>query len=111
VRLLSDAGATVREAASAEDALKEIAERAPDILVSDIGMARTDGYQLIRTLRTAGYSAERLPAIALTAFVRTEDRSDALEAGFQLHLTKPVSPAVLIAAITNLSAAVSKPTQ
>jgi PAS domain S-box-containing protein len=104
VRLLSDAGAQVREAASAEDALREIGQHTPDILVSDIGMPRTDGYQLIRTLRASGYPVERLPAIALTAFSRTEDRSDALEAGFQLHLTKPVSPDVLIAAITNLSA-------
>ena len=102
VRLLSDAGATVREAASAEDALKDIAQQTPDILVSDIGMPRTDGYQLIRRLRANGYPVERLPAIALTAFSRTEDRSDALEAGFQLHLTKPVSSDVLIAAITNL---------
>jgi CheY-like chemotaxis protein len=102
VRLLSDAGATVREAASAEDALKDIGQQTPDILVSDIGMPRTDGYQLIRKLRANGYPVERLPAIALTAFSRTEDRSDALEAGFQLHLTKPVSSDVLIAAITNL---------
>ena len=56
----------------------------------------------MRMLRSSGYSVERLPAIALTAFSRTEDRSDALEAGFQLHLTKPVSAEVLIAAITNL---------
>jgi PAS domain S-box-containing protein len=104
VRLLSDAGATVREAGSAEDAVREVAEHPPDVLVSDIGMPRTDGYQLIRTLRANGYPAERLPAIALTAYTRTEDRSDALEAGFQLHLTKPVSGDVLIAAITNLGA-------
>jgi PAS domain S-box-containing protein len=104
LRLLSDAGADVRAAASAEDALREITQDAPNILVSDIGMPRTDGYQLIRTLRTSGYSPERLPAIALTAFVRTEDRSDALDAGFQLHLSKPVSADVLIAAVMNLCA-------
>jgi PAS domain S-box-containing protein len=103
VRLLSDAGAQVREAADADDALRVIGEQAPDVLVSDVGMARTDGYQLIRALRGGGYSAERLPAVALTAFIRTEDRSDALEAGFQIHLGKPVSADVLIAAVRNLA--------
>ena len=103
VRLLSDAGAQVREAADADDALRVIGEQAPDVLVSDVGMARTDGYQLIRALRGGGYSAERLPAVALTAFIRTEDRSDALEAGFQIHLGKPVSANVLIAAVRNLA--------
>jgi PAS domain S-box-containing protein len=101
-RLLGDAGAEVREAASAEEALQAVAQAKPDVLVSDIGMARTDGYQLIRALRKSGYSAERLPAVALTAFVRTEDRSDALDAGFQIHLTKPLSADVLIAAVMNL---------
>jgi PAS domain S-box-containing protein len=101
-RLLRDAGAKVREAASAEEALEAISSDKPDVLVSDIGMPGTDGYQLLRTLRRQGYSPDRLPALALTAFQRTEDRSDALEAGFQLYLTKPVDPAVLISAVLNL---------
>jgi PAS domain S-box-containing protein len=105
VRLLSDAGAQVREAGDVPEALRAVTHETPDVLISDIGMPRTDGYQLIRTLRAQGYSAERLPAVALTAFVRTEDRSDALEAGYQIHLGKPVNPDVLIAAVINLSAA------
>ena len=105
LRLLTDAGAEVREAATAEEALREIARDTPNVLISDIGMARTDGYQLIRALRSGGYPADRLPAVALTAFVRTEDRSDALDAGFQIHLSKPISADVLIAAVMNLTAA------
>jgi CheY-like chemotaxis protein len=102
VRLLSDAGALVHEAQTADQALAEIDRSVPDVLISDIGMAKRDGYQLIRALRAAGYSAERLPAIALTAFIRTEERSEALEAGFQVHLGKPVNPQSLIAAILDL---------
>jgi PAS domain S-box-containing protein len=108
-RLLGDAGAKVTEAASVQQALQAVADMQPDVLISDIGMPRTDGYQLIRTLRSRGYSAEKLPAVALTAFSRTEDRSDALDAGYQLHLTKPVIAEVLIAAVINLSQASARP--
>ncbi|MBV8909773.1 MAG: response regulator [Gammaproteobacteria bacterium] len=103
VRLLSDAGAEVRDASTVQEALDIVAQYRPDVLVSDIGMPGTDGYELIRALRSRGYSAERLPAVALTAFARTEDRSDALEAGYQIHLTKPLNADVLIAAVINLS--------
>jgi CheY-like chemotaxis protein len=71
-------------------------------MISDIGMAKKDGYQLIRTLRAGGYDSARLPAIALTAYSRTEDSSDAVEAGFQIHLTKPVNADLLKAAIAKL---------
>lgn len=104
LRILKDAGAEVKEAADVPGALDEIAREPPDILISDIGMPRSDGYQLIRKLRAQGHSAQRLPAIALTAFVRTEDASDALEAGYQIHLSKPVNADVLIAAVVNLVA-------
>ena len=103
LRLLRDAGAEVQEAVDVHAALEAVANEVPHVLVSDIGMPRTDGYQLIRTLRSRGYSPQRLPAVALTAFVRTEDRSDALEAGYQIHLSKPVNPEVLVAAVRNLS--------
>ena len=103
VRVLSDAGAEVRDASTVQEALDIVAQCHPSVLVSDLGMPGTDGYQLIRALRARGYSAERLPAVALTAFVRTEDRSDALEAGYQLHLSKPVNAEVLVAAVINLS--------
>jgi hypothetical protein len=104
-RILADSGAEVSVAASADEALAQVAQVAhapPNILISDIGMAKKDGYQLIRALRAGGYDANRLPAIALTAFTRHEDRTDALEAGFQLHLTKPVNADQLKAAIASL---------
>jgi PAS domain S-box-containing protein len=78
VRILTEAGATVCEAASGDEALAAIKNGPPSMLVSDIGMAKQDGYQLIRTVRDAGYSAETLPAIALTAFSRAQDRADAI---------------------------------
>jgi PAS domain S-box-containing protein len=109
LRLLGDAGAQVREAASVQEALQAVDSEVPDVLISDIGMPRTDGYQLIRTLRSRGYSAEKLPAVALTAFSRTEDRSDALDAGYQLHVTKPIDAEVLIAAVVNVSNPAAKP--
>jgi CheY-like chemotaxis protein len=75
----------------------------PDVLVSDIGMAQLDGYQLLRNLRSAGIDAARLPAIAVTAFSRVQDRADAIAAGFQAHLAKPVKAEALIGAVANLT--------
>jgi PAS domain S-box-containing protein len=103
VRILSDAGAQATEAASAEIAIDTVKKQPPDILVSDIGMAQLDGYQLLRRLRAAGYGEDRLPAIALTAFSRVQDRADALAAGFQTHLPKPVRAEALISAVANLA--------
>jgi PAS domain S-box-containing protein len=103
VRILSDAGATVSDAANAEAAMQQIKSAVPDVLVSDIGMAQLDGYQLMRNLRSTGFDAERLPAIALTAFSRTQDRDDALAAGFQAHLAKPVKAEALVNAVANLT--------
>jgi CheY-like chemotaxis protein/two-component sensor histidine kinase len=101
-RILSDVGATVVEASSAEEALACIAYSKPNILISDIGMAHQDGYQLVRRLRSVGYGADVLPAIALTAFARMEDRSEALAAGFQDHLVKPLDPQTLISRVAAL---------
>ena len=80
-----------------------IRQNPPDILVSDIGMPQLDGYQMLRRLRSSGFDAARLPAIALTAFSRTQDRDDALAAGFQAHLAKPVRSEALVSAVANLS--------
>jgi CheY-like chemotaxis protein len=102
VRILSDAGAQVTDAPNAEAAMMQIKTMTPDVLVSDIGMAQLDGYQLLRNLRSAGFDANRLPAIAVTAFSRTQDRADALAAGFQAHLPKPVKAESLISAVANL---------
>jgi PAS domain S-box-containing protein len=101
-RILADAGATVIEASSAEEAVARVASSKANILVSDIGMAHQDGYQLIRTLRAAGYGPDVLPAIALTAFARAEDRVEALAAGFQGHLVKPLDPQTLVSEVASL---------
>jgi PAS domain S-box-containing protein len=103
VRILSDVGAMVTDVADAEAALLHIKSAVPDVLISDIGMARLDGYQMLRNLRAAGFDSERLPAIALTAFSRLQDRADALAAGFQSHLAKPVRAEALVAAVANLA--------
>jgi PAS domain S-box-containing protein len=101
-RILTDVGATVVEASSAEAAFACVASSNANMLISDIGMAHQDGYQLIRRLRSSGYPAESLPAIALTAFARMEDRTEALAAGFQDHLVKPLDPQTLISRVAAL---------
>jgi CheY-like chemotaxis protein len=101
-RILTDVGAKVVEAASADAAVACIESCRPNILISDIGMAREDGYQLLKRLRDSGYGPDVLPAIALTAFARTEDRSAALAAGFQDHLVKPLDPQTLVLRVASL---------
>jgi CheY-like chemotaxis protein len=96
----------VYEAASAGDARRVIAQQRPDVLVSDIGMPREDGYELIRSIRQADdtHALARLPAIALTAYARHDDRDRALAAGYDRHITKPVDPETLLQAIASLVA-------
>jgi PAS domain S-box-containing protein len=101
-RILTDAGAQVSDVDSAEAAMQHIRSHAPDLMVSDIGMPQLDGYQLLRNVRAAGFDEKRLPAIALTAFSRVQDRADALAAGFQVHLAKPVKAEALMTAVSNL---------
>jgi CheY-like chemotaxis protein len=101
-RILTDAGAKVIEAANAEAALKCIIGTSANFLISDIGMAGKDGYQLIRSLRGRGFGADVLPALALTAFARNQDRADALAAGFQDHVVKPIDPTTLISCVSRL---------
>ncbi|MDL5364792.1 PAS domain-containing protein [Xanthomonas sp. NCPPB 2654] len=103
-RFLQQVGAVVDAAVSADDAESLLRERPYDLLVSDVGMPRRDGHSLIRSVRARGAgAASRIPAIALTAYVRGEDRSLALEAGFNAHLGKPVDPAKLIALAASLT--------
>ena len=102
-RILTDAGAQVSDVDSADSALEHIKANSPDLLVSDIGMPQLDGYQLLRNVRAAGFDEKRLPAIALTAFSRVQDRADALAAGFQVHLAKPVKAEALMTAVSNLT--------
>jgi CheY-like chemotaxis protein len=73
---------------------------APDVLVSDVAMAGLDGYDLIKSVRGRGGA---VPALALTAYARREDRARALAAGFQMHATKPIEPSELIAAVASLA--------
>jgi len=101
-RILSDAGANVVEAASAEAALECMQSSGANVLISDIGMADQNGYELLRKLRARGFGAEVLPAMALTAFARMQDRVEALSAGFQDHLVKPFEPQILISRIAAL---------
>ena len=97
--LLTQQGAKVEQAGSASEALARLGEWLPDVLLSDIGLPGEDGYALIRAVRALGYSADQLPAIALTAYARREDQRLAVQAGFQAHVAKPVEPATLIAAV------------
>lgn len=103
-RVLEGAGATVTATGSAEAALGLIANAARgfDVLVSDLGMPDQDGYDLIRELRRLGHDAQDLPAIALTGFVHPDDGRNALSAGFQLHIPKPVDVNDLAAGIASL---------
>ncbi len=103
-RLLHDCRAEVRTADSAADALAQFPAFRPDLLVSDVGMPREDGYSLIRRIRAlAPEAGGAVPALALTAYARPEDRIRALAAGFQLHIAKPVEPTELIAAAASLT--------
>ena len=98
--LLQKLGALVEAVPSAREAVDRVRNRRPDVLVSDIGMPEEDGYSLIRRVRQMPADAEKkLPAIALTAYVRRQDAEAAIGAGFDCHLPKPVSPAQLIKAI------------
>ena len=84
-RILQGQGAIVSVAASGADALRILEKTEPEILISDVGMPDMDGYQLIRQIRATERTGQLLPAIALTAFARVEDRKRALLAGYQSH--------------------------
>jgi signal transduction histidine kinase len=101
--VLAQCGAKVRTAESAGEALALLERTPPDVIVSDIGLPKEDGYQFIRHVRALGEPLRSIPALALTAFVRSEDRHKALSAGFQMHVAKPVEPAALCAAVARLA--------
>ena len=102
-RLLSGYGAIVTTAQSAADALLQLCQRLPDVLLSDIGMPVTDGYELIETVRSGmGLSSLALPAIAVTAFARAQDHARALQAGYQTCIEKPIRVETLMRAILAL---------
>jgi PAS domain S-box-containing protein len=103
--ILADAGATVDTALSVRAALDKLMRERPSVLISDIGMPREDGYVLIGALREFerknGIAA--LPAAAVTALARAEDRKNALLAGYDMHLPKPVDPAEVVAVVASLA--------
>jgi CheY-like chemotaxis protein len=101
---LEECKASVITAASAVEALQLLAQCRPSVLISDIGMMETDGYDFIRQVRAMSpREGGRVPAIALTAFARSEDRTRTMLAGYNVHLSKPVEPAELIAAVASLA--------
>ena len=101
--ILQEAEAEVTTAGSANEALAAFEQQRPDVLVSDIGMPDGDGYSLIRRVRLLeGDGGTKVPAIALTAFARVEDRGEALGSGFQAHLPKPIEPAELTAVVARI---------
>ena len=101
--ILRQSGAVVVVVRSAREALEAFAAAVPDILVSDVEMPGEDGYSLIRKLRSGPLPGGRtIPAVALSAYAGPGDRMRALDAGFQLHVSKPVEPAELVAVIANL---------
>ena len=103
-RVLEMAGATVSMAGSASEAIEHILARRPDVLVCDIGMPGEDGYSLIRRLRVLEENEKgALPAIALSGYARSEDRTKSIRSGFQNHLAKPVEPAELLAVVSSLA--------
>ena len=104
--LLEECGAHVTAVASAPEALEALASARPDVLVSDLAMPGLDGYALVARLRSLeADGATPVPALALSAYARTEDRERALAAGFQAHVAKPVEPIEIASAVARLAGA------
>jgi CheY-like chemotaxis protein len=104
VRVLEQYGARVTGAATAREGIRALEVAVPDVLVSDIGMAGEDGYDLIRKVRR--FPAERggrLPALAVTAYGEEGDRLKAISAGYQAHVAKPVAPTALVMEVARLA--------
>jgi PAS domain S-box-containing protein len=103
-RLLEERRSVVATAGSAEEALRLLRESQFDVLISDIGMPGEDGHALIRQVRSLGPEAGGdVPAVALTAYARPEDRTKAMRAGYQVHAAKPVEPGALFSLIARLA--------
>ena len=104
--VLRECGATICRAGNAIEALSLVERERPDIVVSDIGMPDVDGFELIRRIRALGEArGGTVPALALTAFTRAEDQQRALQAGFNLYMTKPVEPSTFAANIAKMAGA------
>jgi len=102
--LLESAGAVVYLAQSAEQGMEHLLTKSVDVLICDIGMPDVDGYSLMRRIRALDDSQKsEVAAVALTAYARLEDRTEAMSAGFQNHLPKPVEPAELLTVVHSLA--------
>jgi CheY-like chemotaxis protein len=101
--MLEQCGAVVKAAGSAKEGLQEVEEWKPDLMISDIEMPEEDGYSLIQKIRSTEARASRLPAIALTAHARAEDRMRALRSGYDAHVAKPVEVNELVTVIEGLA--------
>jgi CheY-like chemotaxis protein len=98
--ILTRCGSEVKCTQSAAEALRALRDWKPDLLLSDIGMPQEDGYNLIRKVRKMRSKwAREIPAVALTAYATVEDRARALDAGFQIHVAKPIEPEALVRSI------------
>lgn len=107
--IIERCGAEVMAVDSAAEAVKALASFKPDVLMSDIGIPGEDGYSLIRKVRALSpEQGGKIPAVALTAYAREEDRMRALLAGYQVHVAKPVNPAELIAVLTGLAGLIER---
>jgi CheY-like chemotaxis protein len=102
--ILETTGATVSTADSGQQALEVMEHATPDVLLADLGMPRMNGFELIdRVRRSDSAEIREIPAAALTAYARSEDRTRALRSGFQMHLAKPIDPSELMAAMAALA--------
>jgi CheY-like chemotaxis protein len=107
--VLELSGASVVTADSAGQALERLEQADPDVLLSDIGMPDKDGFNLIREVRSQSPDrGGRVPAVALTAYTRVEDRTTALAAGFDMHIPKPMQPAEVVAVVAKLTARIAE---
>jgi CheY-like chemotaxis protein len=101
--VLTQSGAEVKSCISSSEALEAVSQWKPDVLMSDIGMPNEDGYALIQKVRRLkAECGGSVPAAALTAYAREEDRARSLREGFQIHVSKPVEPAELVAVVSGL---------
>jgi PAS domain S-box-containing protein len=101
--ILESAGAKVEVASSAEKALELIERVDPDVLIADVGMPSMDGFEFIKRVRRLSGDVRNVPAAALTAYARSQDRVTALASGFQMHIAKPVDPAELVVTVSALA--------
>jgi PAS domain S-box-containing protein len=103
-RLLTQCRAEVMACATADEGLAAVQSFMPNVVISDIGMPGKDGYQFVRELRQIAQAiGQKFPAVALTAFARSEDRTRAMMAGYQVHIAKPIEPQELLATVGSLA--------